>query len=408
MVKLHTIRVAFSASVFVSLIGCGSDQPAQLAQPGTNFAAVCGSGRPQAATPYVPVKGDLTSTTAKWYAIDGLLLGSRDIKNGARTSTAWQCYGFDLDGRATAAESTNGQATCKRREGTRSWILADGADGIDNNFGREIVPLLGALDRCFDEPSLGNAPFALMLRIDGTAEREAAHLPGALYLVATGAQPLALVPSTGVKPILEFPDAYVVDGTWVSGPPSTKEIALPLQVGFELFGGWLGSGECPKQGILNLPAKNLIMSTRLDGGSVGMIGGAMPVASLRKSIDTWLGGYGVCRGGPVERMVSDAILENADFALGGPDPDRECDAVSFGIGFTMKSTPAPAVTFPWEPQPNDLCSTPIIPIVVPPHTSQVDAGTTTTTPVVNAPNVPAPPPCEDCPIVPGNPGNPTK
>lgn len=102
-------------------------------QPGEVPVAQCeGSKRPPEVQPVAPIILKLTK----------LNLGNLDPATGLPSDDAWKSVGFDLDGLCTTSASTD---VCTRAQGAPATAQEDGHLGIDNTFGRAIVPQLGAI-----------------------------------------------------------------------------------------------------------------------------------------------------------------------------------------------------------------------------------------------------------------------
>src|SRR5262245_48856894 len=82
------------------------------------------------APPFGTIPGDGVGSVT--FAVTQLRLGDADA-NGEQDPKAWMHYGYNLDGKVSTASSTN---VCAGAD------PSDGDNGIDNSFGRKILPLL--------------------------------------------------------------------------------------------------------------------------------------------------------------------------------------------------------------------------------------------------------------------------
>lgn len=104
--------------VALMLVQCGEIAPSTHATPPPNTGQPC------------PPTFDVET-----FAIDSLDFGER-------TPTGWESIGYDLDGKITAANSTD---VCAQAAGAPRSNQVDGNDGIDNAFGHLIAPILGSV-----------------------------------------------------------------------------------------------------------------------------------------------------------------------------------------------------------------------------------------------------------------------
>ena len=85
-----------------------------------------------------------TSTEERTFALRELHLGEAS-RTGTKNKDAWKDYGYNLDGLITVvndAKSPDLAKVCNRASGAPASAHGDGAEGIDNSFGRTILSLL--------------------------------------------------------------------------------------------------------------------------------------------------------------------------------------------------------------------------------------------------------------------------
>src|SRR5262245_23512873 len=74
------------------------------------------------------------------FAISKLYLGDTDPDGTPDKANGWKHFGYDLDGKVSTATSTD---LCKTRNGASpANVYPDGDDGIDNSFGKLILPII--------------------------------------------------------------------------------------------------------------------------------------------------------------------------------------------------------------------------------------------------------------------------
>ena len=95
--------------------------------------------------PTLAPHGDASTTSA----VRNLQVGNADRDGTPNPANGWQAYGFDLAHRASTAASVD---LCQPRDGAATaTVYPDGDDGIDNSFGRNVLPILLALAADYGE-----------------------------------------------------------------------------------------------------------------------------------------------------------------------------------------------------------------------------------------------------------------
>ena len=236
-----SLLAAFAAtSLAMIAVGCGSDP---VANP---TPTVDQTGRVPVALPDGTSKACADPGTTQ--AINELFLGDTNRDGTPNTTNGWKEYGFNLDALISTKTSTN---LCQPREGgAKASIYPDGNEGIDNSFGKNILPIILGLASDLSataNESIQQGDFTIMLDISklGTDCTGAA---GKLYAGAklvdgagmeltpkfdgTDEWPLSREllenPSDPASAKIKFPQAYVAGKTWVSGTKGTVSIQLTI------------------------------------------------------------------------------------------------------------------------------------------------------------------------------------
>ena len=320
-------------------------------------------------TPTVPPKRPTAGAGSgtKYFAVNALKLGI--TRKGTTTSdpNAWKDYGYDLDGRNTTAEdSKTSNNSCKRKSGSPTSILADGNNGIDNNFGGHVMQTIKSLKSDAEDAvntSITGGSFTLILKIENvTGGADSANSPGSLYVAndfndkktaptfteadVWKVNAASLTDGTSLtKPKLTFPNAYISNGYWVSGDFGTGTINLNISL----------SGA-----DISLPIDSGIITVKLSDGSDGTIAGAMNTDKLKDALTPVAKKFGICPGNATYDQVVDTLTQSADLVSGAPQLQNtavECTAISIALGFTMKPTGEPKEVIPTPaPTGTDDCS----------------------------------------------------
>jgi hypothetical protein len=304
-------NIFFSLSLL--LVGCGAADdsattaPVDLAHPPARPATVSAGER-------------------KWFVLDRFELGVSDLN-------AWRRIGYDLDGRATSREDSqkNKQTICPRVAGSPSAVLQDGDNGIDNSFGQHFMSVVKALMADVEQKTnerIAAGGYTFILRLDNVGADNNASVPGALYLAGPRATAPKFTPDEtwpvadlhDMPPLQVFSNGYMTNGVWVSGELGKETIAAGVPfLGDALVTKLVGG----------------VISVRVRDGQLGVIAGAVRSDELLATITPSLMRRGVCPGMPTFGAYATTVQQSADLWVGATSPS-ECNAMSVGIGFTMK------------------------------------------------------------------------
>jgi hypothetical protein len=323
---------------------------AALAATGILCAAACSDTAETPVTPdqtgLVPPKpgadkpppADATSVT---YAVSKLYLGSTN-RDGSPNATGWKKYGFNLDGKISTEASKD---LCKPREGANpANIYPDGDRGIDNSFGRNILPVIRAAAPDAEKSvndSIVEGSFTLLLHIDKLGpDADYNPLSAKLYGGSDlGGEPkfdgtdewpviaeLLENPADITTSKVKFPSSYLVENTWVSGTNAPINLSLNVS-GFSV----------------NLTISNAVLAMKLapdhksatEGTIAGILETDVLTTELRKVVAAFDESF--CE----ENATVDSILTQIEQASdimknGTQDPNATCDGISIGLGFDMK------------------------------------------------------------------------
>ena len=320
------------------------------------------SSDPLCVVPPGPTSGapPAQGTAPRVLAISTLRVGDADPQ-GNQTANAWQGYGFNIDGlHFTSSKSLE---HCVPQSGAKpADVVLDGVGGVDNSFGKNIVPILlglasdlpqqvqagidtglgtevlslDGLDDVTDEIAM-KASFAAVTGVDGGMGGVIA--PPAGDWSAYAWRPFANTPPS------PFDTSYLTKNTWVSGS-ATATIAFTLS-----FSGY----DLPL--TIHLARMTLPLAVDHASGKGGKIGGVLVTEELAAAIKAIAGKVSpsLCQGSALDGVLAQ-IRQGSDIMVDGTQtPGATCDGVSIGLGFDAKraqlaTTPAPKVT------PKDPCA----------------------------------------------------
>lgn len=346
MLLRNSIFFGLTLGLSVAAFGCGSDSDDENAQTGPDASELpCDCGQPPEDPEASAGDGD-----GVVLAINKLFLGDTD-RNGNADPDAWKSYGYNLDNFKSTAASKN---VCKPRAGGQPSVHNDGIDGIDNAFGKGILPAIALLA---DNPTatvndeIADGTFTLMVKLDdlGTGDNYSG-IKASLYAGGNlEAEPkwdgtdewpviYELLDNGDIdKPKIVFTDSYVADRTWV-GKADSLELSLAIQ------------------GVsLSLTIHHAILTMDLDsdnaGAKNGNIAGILEVDELLNTITTMAPKLAGCDFDISQfQSILDQLAQAADILSDGTqDPEKVCNGISIGLGFEAKEVQLGEVTEPSEP-----------------------------------------------------------
>jgi hypothetical protein len=272
---------------------------------------------------------------------DGVVLAINKLDFGdvGTDTTASQALGFNVDGLVSTAASND---LCQVVSGgDKTIVYPDGDVGIDNSFGKNILPLLLNISPGFSSAttqSVTAGDFTMMLDLVGlTAAADQPSLVTRLY----GGTPLGQAPAFDGKdcwPVapelltnaadiksstVVFDKSSIVANKWISGTAGTITLTIPTG---------------PATITLTIHKAQVALDLAADHKSAtgGVIGGVLDtdefVKEVKKAIYAVNPMYCVAIG-----TIETSIRRSSDIlADGSQDPAKTCNGISIGFGFTMK------------------------------------------------------------------------
>jgi hypothetical protein len=284
-----------------------------------------------------------------------VLLGDTDW-NGNPSTDAWKHIGLDLDGKNSTAKSKD---LCKPYGGALPKdVYPDGDDGIDNAWGRSILPI--ALGLAADVPAKAQD------RLDQGIGNFMLQLVGVTPADDTCDIPIRFDVLLPLKNPPQFSslDVWPLDPTWLADPGDAASTKLTMSgdlhanvittsvPGHVVLTG--ATGFLDHQPLV-LSAARVRLELDATHTSVvrGVLGGVLSVSDLVEAYQASLGGFdqGLCSG-PTLDAILEQVRRSADIlADGSQDPAKTCDGISIGLGFTALPANLGPVGQPPPPPP---------------------------------------------------------
>jgi hypothetical protein len=283
--------------------------------------------------------GDGASTVVM--AISKLYLGDTDRNGSPDGQNGWKHFGYNLDGKVSDKSSKD---LCRPAGGASpAQVYPDGDNGIDNSFGKNILPIILGLASDAGtkvNDSISKGSFTIMLGLDKLGTNASYNPLGAkLWAGANlGAAPkwdgsdewpirpeLLNDPKDPQSSKVVFANGYLANNTWVSGDKGTVTLSLSIS-GFTLD--------------LDISSALISVDVAADrkSGSNGTIAGIIETEVLITEIKKVAGAFDktLCSGSTIDGIANQLRQASDIMKDGSQDPSKTCDGISIGLGFDAK------------------------------------------------------------------------
>ncbi len=341
------------------------------------------SGLPASACnepPKAPTGGMMAGTAAHNYALHTLYLGDTD-RSMNPSMTAWESFGYDLDGKVTTASSTD---VCTLVAGSSKQVQVDGNGGIDNSFGSQIMPIIGTLDSTASatlNSAIQGGSFTIMTYVvgfdDSAGNKTTATgltgvlLAGGKYNADGGAPAWD---TTTVWPVIPDPGLINNNCTSAGGCPAgtdpIKDAVIKFNGAFQTGGQFVSGAPNPLTLSLSIGGQSLSLDIAsavisfdpLMPGAVhnGTIAGVLDTSQLISGLMNVAGNISVslCSGSAFQSIAMQ-IEQTSDIVLNGTAVSNPkgttCNAISIGLGFDSVEIAPPSVIAPGSPPAPSKC-----------------------------------------------------
>lgn len=274
---------------------------------------------------------------------EGTVLAVTKLSFGEGYSGQWKKIGLNVDGKSSTALSTD---LCQpNAAGDTVTAYPDGEQGIDNSFGKNLLPtILGLYPSWVTDINngIGNGLFTALVKIE--------------CLPATGDAPALTTKlfggtTLGSKPKLDGTDKWPVEPELLADPkdPTSSTIIFDKS---SVTGDVYDSGKNVTI-ILTVPLATATSSTSLKltlysgqmimtlspdrkSATNGMIGGVLNTEELVTEVKKVGALLGFCDNALLGNLVLQVRQASDIMSDGTQDPTKTCDGVTMGLGFEMK------------------------------------------------------------------------
>jgi hypothetical protein len=344
-VYLALALVTTAAVVAAAASGCGGGDTVSTTSTSSGTGG-SGGGGGGTSTSTASSSSDASSSSTGGLtctAGEGVVLAVRKLTFGEGTNGQWKKVGVNLDGLDSTAASSD---TCKLNDGAFSVTpYPDGENGIDNSFGKNLLPQMIALYPTLvadTNNGITNGVFTAMLKLDCVTPT--GDIPSFTTKLFGGT-------ALGSKPKFDGTDKWPVAPELLSDPmdPQSSNIIFPSSsiVGDAYEGGKnetfiltvpLNTATTSSSIKLTVYAAHTTMTLSADRKSAigGKIGGVLNteefVAEIKK-----VGALLALCDNPIFPGLLTTIRQASDImADGTQDTTKVCDGISIGLGFEMK------------------------------------------------------------------------
>ncbi len=272
---------------------------------------------------------------------EGTVFALTQLTFGEGTNGQWRAIGRNLDGLESDENSTD---VCQPNAGgTASVAYPDGDDGIDNSFGKNMLPVILSLSTQWPTAvnnSLDQGNFNAMLKAYCLPDSGDAQITTKVF----GGADLGAIPmfdGTDVWPVapellgdlsdpesstLVFENSSVTADVFDSGPDESFILTIPIT-----YNDQTASLK------LTLHSAQLTMDLSNDRKSAtgGVLGGVLNTEELVDQVKKVAFMADICEDASYPAILQ-TIRQMSDIMTDGTqDPSQTCDGISFGVHFEM-------------------------------------------------------------------------
>ncbi|MBW2528394.1 MAG: hypothetical protein JRI23_29735 [Deltaproteobacteria bacterium] len=316
--------------------------------PSGSPSPACGLGSVGAQPPPPAPDADQPVSGKVAFAVSELLIGNIDWA-GVPSPSAWKQFGYNLDDRISTRDSVD---LCRPSTGAApTQAYPDGNDGIDNSFGKNLLPMFMGLSPDVAEELNGSISTGQLTILFDVAGLGAGPSYDDLYGSTWRGAPLSAAPSFDGSDV--WPPYEGTDSSLLCGYANSHTVVLtagnPVQIPFAFSGiPW----------VLQVHRPIVTMELAADHQTIprGVIAGLIPIEEMIEDFRDIAGAFdtGLCQGTTFE-SIADQFRQASDIMQNGTqNPGATCDAVTVGFGFRGSLVSLGEAEAP-PPPPPDPC-----------------------------------------------------
>jgi hypothetical protein len=273
---------------------------------------------------------------------EGTVLAGTKLLFGDGNSGQWKKFGFNLDGKVSTGSSKD---VCQPNAGGMAGTAyPDGDLGIDNSFGKNLLPQIIAFYPTWvtdTNNSIQNGNFNVLLKLE--------------CLPPTGDVPVLTTKlfggtSLGMMPKFDGMDKWPSEPELLSDPMDPLSSTIVFNKS-SVIGTMFDSGK-NETFLLTVPLKTVTKSTSIKlslyaaqttmilaadrkSATGGMIGGVLNTEEFVAEVKKLGELFGYCNSPLFTNLVTQIRQASDIMADGSQDPAKTCDGISMGLGFEM-------------------------------------------------------------------------
>lgn len=342
---LGSDRILFALALTTTMaLGCGGDSNQSTGGGGTGGSTTTSSteggtgGTTSSSSSSSSVGGAITCDNG-----EATVLGVSNLSFGEGQSGQWKKVGYNIDGLTSNAFATD---VCKPNSNADPSVpYPDGDDGIDNSFGKNLLPIILSLyPNWVDDINNGisNGVFTSLLKLEclpaeGDVPVMVTKLFGGEALPNTakfdGSDVWPVQPELLSDPMdpdsstVVFNQSSVIGQHYDAGPGVTFILTVPLK-----------TANASTSIKLTLYSAKITMTLAADRKSAteGLIGGVLNAEELVAELKKVGALMNLCDTSVFNDILT-KVRQAADIMTDGTqDPNATCDGISLGLGFVMK------------------------------------------------------------------------
>lgn len=350
---LRTVRVLGAFALVTAgavAASCGGDESATTTDNGTGGKAAASSTVSSTAG-----TGGSGGAPITCDAGEGTTLALTSLDFGPGNSGEWKKIGLNVDGLVSTAGSTD---VCQPNSGgSASTAYPDGENGIDNSFGKNLLPIIlsvyplwpddvnnfltvgefNALLKMYCLPPTGDVGAMTTKLFGGTKLGSTPKYDGTdMWPVAPE---LLADPGDPESSTITFPQSSVTGNAFDTGKNQKVIFTIPMN--------YMGKSTSIKLTLYGAQLKFNLSADR-KSATGGVVGGALDTEEFLDQIQKlrWL--FDQCDQAVFDNVIL-AVRQSSDIMSDGTqDPAQTCNGISIGIAFELKEVQIGTVGPPAE------------------------------------------------------------